>query len=88
MEIGKIKKLHDMPDLVARNAGTHTDYYEIPKKEYERITAIDDYKAKMNAEYKAKMPDWIRWGYGFYGVNVCEMDGKYYYTVCTGNSCE
>lgn len=60
--IGKIETLRKMPDFTERNAGTHTDFYEISEEEYKRITAIDNYRGKLNSEYEARMPDWIRWG--------------------------
>ena len=75
-------------DFTTHSAGTHTDFYEISEEEYKRITAIDNYRGKLNSEYEARMPVGFRWGYGFYGANVTDIDGKYYYTISTGNSCE
>lgn len=75
-------------DFTTHSAGTHIDYYEISEEEYNRITGIDNYRGKLNTEYEKRMPDSVRYGYGFYGANVVKREKRYYYTLCLGNACE
>lgn len=71
-----------------RSAGTTSHYYEISKEEYDRITATPNYSCELDKSFKHTASDSILWGYGFYGCDVVEVDGKYYYKECIGNSCD
>lgn len=68
--------------------GTDTTYYEITKEEYDRITSYPNWRAELTHRYNAKMSDSVRYGYGFYGCGLVERDGKCYYYVSIGNSCD
>ena len=52
--------------------------YEITKEEYE-IAKENPYKI---------ISDNIKMGYGCYGAEVTEVDGKYYLSYDRGNSCD
>ena len=88
MEKINIQVLKDGDRFTRHGCGTDDDYYEISKEEYERVISFENYRGQLNAEYKETMDDCIRWGYGFYGCNVCQIEDKYYYSVCIGNSCD
>ena len=68
--------------------GTDTTYYEITKEEYDRITSYPNWRAELRNRCEANMSDSVRYGYGFYGCGLVERDGKCYYYVSTGNSCD
>ena len=53
--------------------------YEISKEDYE--------KAKKEGPYSL-IGDDIKMGYGAYGAQVHEIDGKYYLTYSRGSSCD
>lgn len=84
----KVETIKDGDRFTRHGCGTNTTYYEITKAEYERITAVENYRGELNSTYEANMDDSIRWGYGFYGCGVAKVDDKYYYTVCIGSSCD
>lgn len=74
--------------ITSRMGGLTTKYYEITKEEYERITSKADYKRELEEAYKSTASDSILWGYGFYGCDVVMMQGKYWFSVCIGSSCD
>lgn len=89
MEKINIQTLENGEHFTSHGCGVNSHYYEISKEEYERVTAVEGYKGKLDSEYESTMSDAIRWGYGFYGCNVvADSDGKYYYMVKIGNSCD
>lgn len=88
MEKINIQTLENGETFTRRGCGTNSHYCEISKEEYERVTAIEGWQGKLDSEYRETMSDDIRWGYGFYGCNVCQIEDKYYYSVCIGNSCD
>lgn len=88
MEKINIQTLENGETFTRHGCGTNSHYREISKEEYERVKSFENYIGRLNAEYKETMSDDIRWGYGFYGCNVCQIEDKYYYSVCIGNSCD
>lgn len=88
MEKINIQTLENGETFTRHGCGTNSHYREISKEEYERVTAIEGWQGKLDSEYRETMSDAIRWGYGFYGCNVCQIEDKYYYSVCIGNSCD
>ena len=71
-----------------RGAGTTTYYAEISKDEYERIISTPNYKAELNRSFESQAGDSIMYGYGFYGCDVVEKDGKFFFKKTIGNSCD
>ena len=71
-----------------RSAGTTTYYAEISKEEYERVTTTPDYKKELTKAFTSQARDSIMYGYGFYGCDVVEIGGKYFFKKTIGNSCD
>ena len=88
MEKINIQTLENGETFTEYGCGTNRHYHEISKEEYERVTAIEGWRGKLNSEYEETMSDAVRCGYGFYGCIVCQIEDKYYYSVCIGNSCD
>lgn len=70
-----------------RGFGVNTVYIEISEEEYKRVTAIENWKSKLNIEYE-NMSNAADFGYGFYGCGVCKIESKYYFYKKIGNSCD
>lgn len=52
---------------------------EITKEEYEQAKAENPYSI---------IPDWVCMGYGAYGAEVSEENGKYFLRYKRGDSCD
>lgn len=59
---------------------------EITKEEYERYMSMP--RAEMIKEIEAGINDMWRWGYGWYGCELAEEDGKYYIYHKIGDTCD
>lgn len=59
---------------------------EISKEKYEeyKTMTIGD----LNKIIKTTLPDYIVWGYGYYGCYLKEDKGKYYVCINIGSSCD
>ena len=88
ISLDKVNILKDGERFVNRSCGTNTHYYEISKEEYLRIIAMDNWRGVIREWADRDMPDFIRWGYGFYGCDLMMMDGKYFYSETIGSSCD
>lgn len=65
---------------------THTYWVEIPQSEYERVKGLT--KLQLYDEVYPALPDSTKYGYGYYGSELRIKDGKYYVSICEGNSCD
>ena len=85
-----LQLLKDGEHFTRYGCGVNSHYYEITKEEYDRITAIENYKSELTAEIESQLSDSIRLGYGFYGCGLTEDTdkGKCYYFEKIGNSCD
>ena len=65
---------------------------EVPKKYYDEAKARYDHEQSryyLSDEQEEELfSESIRWGYGLYGAEVYEKDGKYYCDYITGDSCD
>lgn len=69
-----------------RERFTHTYWKEIPQSEYERLKNIP--RKELWDEVYPTLPDSTKFGYGYLGSELKEVDGKYYVSICEGNSCD
>lgn len=80
----------EMPEMFGigfakRNGDFLERYREISEEDYRSITNKEGWRKELEEAYDAVMPHSIRWGYGYHGCDLCEMDGKYYFVVKTGD---
>lgn len=59
---------------------------EISKEEYNKYKEIDI--SERNAVVRATLPEYIIFGYGYYGSFLTEENGKYYLCLNIGSSCD
>lgn len=59
---------------------------EISKEEYERMSAMT--YGELTEEIEKNLPDYIKWGYCYYGHRLEEKDGKYYLIYKIGSTCD
>lgn len=63
-----------------------TSYRDITKEEYDRLKSMS--YGEVNSEIEANLSDAIKWGYGYYGHTLREVDGKYQLGLKIGDSCD
>lgn len=61
--------------------------YTIEKEVYESLMAVEE--SMRASKLEEFLPEWITWGYGFYGlIRLYEENGKYFARIRIGSSCD
>lgn len=79
---------YEIKGFTRSGCGVSTHFYEIPKEEYERLSAMS--YGEVDNEVKSKLPESIKWGYGYYGHELFkdEEAGLYFLGKKIGNPCD
>lgn len=61
--------------------------YPIEKEVYESLMAVEE--RIRGSKLEGFLPEWITWGYGFYGlIRLYEENGKCFARIRIGSSCD
>ena len=62
--------------------------FRLTEEQYKTLMDARDYGTR-SAILQSYLPDWIMYGYGYYGmVRVFEKNGYYFATIRIGKSCD
>ena len=81
-----IKYVKDGHSFVSGGSYTSTHYREVDKEEYERLQKMS--YGERTEEIEEDLSASIKYGYGYYGHNLCKENGKFYMGITSGNSCD
>lgn len=69
-----------------KNGIFNNEYEEITKECYDNLSTLTH--PELSKLVEANLDVCIKYGYGYYGCRIGEIDGKYYIVTKVGNSCD
>lgn len=82
----KIKYLENGKSMTSNDGSIVAIYREISEEEYTRLKALS--YADLEKLFLEDAPEWLIYGYGYYGCGLVVYDGKYFFYFRKGNSCD